>query len=91
MVDENDDILITESFHEAQKKNVEKFQKNYLKNLLMVFKGNISKASEFAKADRRGLYRLIKKYNIKPDIYRSGASVSLILLLLSNMSVSLFI
>jgi len=59
------------SFHIAQKQKNEEFEKNYLKTVLSVFHGNISKASAFAKKDRRGFYRLIKKYNIKLSIYRS--------------------
>ena len=60
-----------ESFHEAKKKNNDEFEKQYLKTLLKIFSGNISKASFFAKKDRREFYRLIKKHKIEPNIYRS--------------------
>ena len=69
---EEENNFTLDSFQDAQKRNMEKFQKDYLKKLLSVFNGNVSKASRFAKADRRGFYRLIKKYNINPDMYRSG-------------------
>jgi len=61
---------ILKSFQETKKNNIEEFERDYLRIVLKLFNGNVSKASEFAKKDRREFYRLINKYKIQPDLYR---------------------
>ena len=62
---------VIKTFNQSKKQNVEEFEKKYLKTVLGLFNGNISKASEFANKNRREIYRLINKYNILPNIYRT--------------------
>ena len=64
------DRYILKSFQETKKHNIEEFERDYLRIVLKLFKGNVSKASEFAKKDRREFYRLINKYKIQPDLFR---------------------
>ncbi|MEE9450348.1 MAG: sigma-54 dependent transcriptional regulator [Ignavibacteriaceae bacterium] len=59
-----------ESFQKAKNKNIDEFERKYLKSVLKMFNGNVSKASGFAKKDRREFYRLISKYKIEPNSYR---------------------
>lgn len=65
----NENFML-ESFQKTKEQNIEDFEENYLKTVLKVFNGNVSRASGFAKKDRREFYRLIKKHKIKPSIYR---------------------
>ncbi len=46
------------------KEEKEEFEKNYLKRLLLISKGNISKASKISGKTRAEIYRLMKKYGI---------------------------
>ncbi len=48
-----------------------KFEKNYLRNLLTITAGNVSKASELAGKYRADLYNLMKKYDIIPQDYKT--------------------
>ncbi|GAB4378512.1 MAG: sigma-54 dependent transcriptional regulator [Calditrichia bacterium] len=61
---------LVDSFQNSKKKVIEKFEKNYLKNLLMICKGNISRAARYAQKDRRAFCRLMKKHQIDPSLYR---------------------
>ena len=58
------------SFEKTKKEISDEFEKKYLERVLDLFNGNVSKASQFAKKDRRDFYRLIKKHKIEPDIFR---------------------
>lgn len=58
------------SFQEAKKMAVEKFEKEYLTQLLIISEGNITLASKKAGKDRADLSRLIKKYRLNSDINR---------------------
>ncbi|HHT9136603.1 MAG TPA: sigma-54-dependent transcriptional regulator [Candidatus Wunengus sp. YC60] len=49
----------------------ERFEREYLENLLRMNKGNITNASKMAKRYRADIYKLIKKYNINPEIYKN--------------------
>jgi two-component system response regulator GlrR len=46
------------------------FEKSYLTYLLGLTKGNVSKASDLAGKYRADFYNLLKKYNLKPEIYK---------------------
>lgn len=50
----------------------ERFEREYIENLLKVTKGNVSTASKMAKRYRADIYKLIKKYHINPEDYKSG-------------------
>jgi two-component system response regulator GlrR len=58
---------VPKSFKEAKAN----FEKNYLINMLGIAQGNISKASELAGKYRADFYALLKKYDIKPDEFKS--------------------
>ena len=66
----NADANNLKPFQSMKKQVTEEFEKEYINTLLRIYKGNISKASGFAKKDRREFYRLIRKYNIQPGIFR---------------------
>ena len=68
----NINIAVFKTFSQSKKQNVEEFEKKYLNTVLRLFNGNISKASEFANKNRREIYRLINKYNIMPNSYRTS-------------------
>ena len=52
----------------------ERFECEYLENLLRINKGNITNASKTAKRYRADIYKLIKKYNINPENYKNDLS-----------------
>ncbi len=68
----SDNANLISSFNEAKQSMISKFEKSYLKNLLILFEGNLSKAARFSKKDRRALGRLLKKNNINPFDFRSS-------------------
>jgi two-component system response regulator GlrR len=59
------------SFQKVKSDYIESFERSYLVSALKVFNGNISRAAKFAGKDRREFYKLIKKYRLDPDYYRS--------------------
>ena len=63
------------TFKSAKENSVSDFEKSYLNNLLASFKGNLTKASIFAKKDRRALGRLLKKYKLDPSTYRKSSNI----------------
>jgi len=76
----NKDIIATEDiFTDANmlknafnsyKDAKERFEREYLENLLKMCKGNITSVSKMAKRYRADIYKLVKKYNISPDQYK---------------------
>ncbi|HKJ67408.1 MAG TPA: sigma-54 dependent transcriptional regulator [bacterium] len=58
------------SFQDAKQRVIEEFEQNYLKDIMITCKGNISQAARVANTDRRALYRLLNKYQIKPVEFR---------------------
>jgi two-component system, NtrC family, response regulator GlrR len=52
------------SFKEAKSEAIERFEKNYLTELLRVHQGNVTHAARAALKERRAFGRLIKKYQI---------------------------
>jgi two-component system response regulator GlrR len=52
------------SFSEAKQNIIEKFEKEYVSQLLSLFGGNITKAARKAGKDRADFSRLVKKYQI---------------------------
>lgn len=49
----------------------ERFEREYIENLLKISKGNVSTASKMAKRYRADIYKLIKKYNLNPEHYKN--------------------
>jgi two-component system response regulator GlrR len=50
----------------------EDFERNYLMQLLVLTRGNISQASKIAGKYRADVYELLKKYNLNPADFRKG-------------------
>jgi two-component system response regulator GlrR len=48
------------------------FEKNHLIGLLDLTKGNVSKASDMAGKYRADFYNLLKKYDIKPEVFKKS-------------------
>ncbi|MBI4217864.1 MAG: sigma-54-dependent Fis family transcriptional regulator [Elusimicrobia bacterium] len=53
------------SFKEVRTKVLESFYKNYFQRLLAKHRGNISRASEEARIDRKTVHRLLTRYQIR--------------------------
>ncbi len=49
----------------------ERFEREYLENLLRMCKGNVTNAAELAKRYRADIYKLVKKHNINPENYKN--------------------
>lgn len=65
-----------ESFREAKGRFVTDFERKYIQQLLAAHHGNITKASQAAKKNRRAFWQLIRKHkidlrNFKPDVSRA--------------------
>jgi transcriptional regulator with PAS, ATPase and Fis domain len=60
------------SFKEAKAQVVNKFEKKYVKGLLLVHQGNITKAAQAAQKNRRAFWQLIRKHNIDVQEFKPG-------------------
>ncbi len=65
---------VIQPLKKAKQKLIEDFEKSYLKNLMYINNGNISKAAKFAQKERSAFCRLLKKYNIIVDTFRHSKS-----------------
>jgi two-component system response regulator GlrR len=63
-IDEQQELL---TLQEARSR----FENKYLRNLLQITGGNVSKASELAGKYRADLYNLMKKHGISPHDFKS--------------------
>lgn len=52
------------SFQEMKANVISEFEMNYIRNLLIAYKGNISRAAEAAQKERRTFWQLVRKYKI---------------------------
>ena len=57
-------------FMEAKKRSVNLFEAAYLRRILDRCMGNISKAAEAADIDRKTFYRLLRKHQLQPQVFR---------------------
>jgi len=60
------------SFKEAKAISVNQFEKNYLKSILLAYKGNITKSAEAAQKNRRAFWQLIRKHQIDVQAFKPG-------------------
>ena len=65
------DTNMTRNAFNSYKDEKERFEREYLENILKTSKGNVSSASKIAKRYRADIYKLIKKYNINTDNYKN--------------------
>jgi DNA-binding NtrC family response regulator len=56
--------IIGESFKTAKARTVEEFERSYLRQILSICGGNISKAARVAQKDRRTFFALLKKHKL---------------------------
>jgi two-component system response regulator GlrR len=79
---EQDDIVVSglehgprkESLQEAKARVVARFEKAYIQGLLAAYKGNITRAAEAAKKNRRAFFHLIRKYRIDVTKFKPSTS-----------------
>ncbi|MFO0794910.1 MAG: sigma-54 dependent transcriptional regulator [Candidatus Brocadiaceae bacterium] len=60
------------SFQEAKARIVDQFEKDYIKELLLVNEGNITRAARVAKKNRRAFWQLVKKHKIDAWSFKPG-------------------
>ena len=73
MLPTSDEPAPPESFREAKARLVARFEKEYIQKLLLSHQGNITKAAETARKDRRAFWQLIRKHRIDVKSFRSAA------------------
>jgi len=52
------------SFQEAKARVISQFESDYIRNLLIAYRGNITKAAQAAQKERRTFWELIRKHRI---------------------------
>ncbi|WP_456403057.1 sigma-54-dependent transcriptional regulator [Persephonella sp.] len=57
-------------YSKAKKMHMDRFMKTYLKVLLTMTEGNITKAAKLANIERQSLQKLLKKYKVNPSEFR---------------------
>lgn len=67
-------LTADESFREAKARMVSQFERNYLLELLSMHHGNISHAARAVNKNRRALFALLKKYEIRVEQFRDRLS-----------------
>jgi DNA-binding NtrC family response regulator len=60
------------SFKDAKADVVNKFERTYIERLLLSYQGNISKAAQAAKKNRRAFWQLIRKHQIDVQTFKPG-------------------
>jgi len=64
-------IIGTMPYSEAKKREVLRWELQYLERLLMECGGNVAEAARKAQKDKSDFYGLLRKHNINPDSYRA--------------------
>ena len=70
-----DDVRVddcTESFREAKARTVRAFERSYIERLLTASSGNVTRAAQAAKKDRRAFFELMRKHHIAPERFRGA-------------------
>jgi two-component system response regulator GlrR len=62
--DATEDGLELQSFQQAKAKAIDQFEENYVRRLLLIHEGNITKAAKGAGKDRRAFWELMRKHRI---------------------------
>jgi len=60
------------SFKEAKANVINEFERNYIKKLLIVYQGNITRAAQGAQKNRRAFWQLIRKHQIEVQAFKPG-------------------
>ncbi len=74
------DVLVThspfearESLQQAKAREIARFEKNYIKGLLAACSGNITRAAQVARKNRRAFWQLIQKHHIDVQQFKRNA------------------
>ncbi|HKS39787.1 MAG TPA: sigma-54 dependent transcriptional regulator [Blastocatellia bacterium] len=62
------------SFQEGKARAVSQFERNYIKGLLVTYRGNITRAAKAANKNRRAFWELIRKHRIDVNIFKQGTT-----------------
>jgi len=62
-----------ESMQEAKAKEIARFEKNYIQGLLSICRGNITRAAQVARKNRRAFWQLIQKHQIDVNRFKRMA------------------
>jgi two-component system response regulator GlrR len=62
------------SFQEGKARAVSQFERNYIKGLLITYRGNITRAAKAANKNRRAFFELIRKHRIDVSVFKQGAT-----------------
>jgi two-component system, NtrC family, response regulator GlrR len=62
------------SFQEGKARAVSQFERNYIKGLLITYRGNITRAAKAANKNRRAFWELIRKHRIDVSVFRQGVT-----------------
>jgi DNA-binding NtrC family response regulator len=65
-----EDTPVRPSYKSLKRQAIELFERSYLIQLMSQFRGNVSRAARAAGKERRDLGKLLKKYQIDPQIFR---------------------
>jgi two-component system, NtrC family, response regulator GlrR len=68
-IGDRESTLEDQSFQHLKAKAIDQFEQTYLRRLLLIYDGNITKAARAAGKDRRAFWELMRKHNIsaRPD------------------------
>lgn len=61
------------SFQEMKANVISQFETTYIQSLLMVYKGNITKAAQAAQKERRTFWELVRKHNIDVQKFKAAS------------------
>jgi DNA-binding NtrC family response regulator len=62
----------TMSFKDAKAEVVNKFERSYIEKILLSYQGNITRAAQAAKKNRRAFWQLIRKHQIDVHTFKPG-------------------
>jgi two-component system response regulator GlrR len=62
-----------EPFQKMKTKMVEQFERDYIQKLLLICQGNITKAAQIARKNRRSFWELIRKHHIDAQSFKPHA------------------
>ncbi len=65
-----------DSFQEAKAKVIARFEKTYIQDLLRAYQGNITRAAQAARKNRRAFWQLLRKHRIDVDSFKISAFYS---------------
>jgi DNA-binding NtrC family response regulator len=63
-IGDTENKLEEQSFQQLKAKAIDQFEQTYVRQLLLIYEGNITKAAQAAGKDRRAFWELMRKHNI---------------------------